>query len=245
MRADVLESGSGRERIVLVVALVLSVLGHLAFAFAVSHIPEPDHGERSWVQMAVAVTEPPPPPDVDPPKPVEPEKPKPKPKPVEFEEIPKEPPPAETPPPEAPKRRVVQGLTANSFAQGANTGLTVRAGTTTRTKAGDTMSVDEANGAVAFASVTAPPKIKPGSNVLVVPQDVIDLGIVGRVEVELVVGSDGSVSGVTVVSSLHEVADRACVAHAKTTRWSAGTRDGTPVVVRGVPFSCRFEKIED
>jgi hypothetical protein len=78
---------------------------------------------EQWVEMAIIKQPPPPEPEPEPevvevePEPVKP-KPKPKPieEPVDFKETVDEPPP-DQPPPEKPRpRRIVQGMSANSFA---------------------------------------------------------------------------------------------------------------------------------
>ena len=35
------------------------------------------------------------------------------------------------------------------------------------------------------------------------------------------------------------------IATLKRSRWKAGTKDGIPVIVRGVPYSCKFEMAVD
>jgi len=46
------------------------------------------------------------------------------------------------------------------------------------------------------------------------------------------------------VQSLHPEADAACTAGLRRSRWKAGTKDGVAVIVRNVPYSCRFEAID-
>ena len=254
MKATALEPSGGREWIVLVVALVFSIAGHVAVMYGVAQIPPRETEKPVWVEMVVAVNEPPPPPppevkEVEPEEPKEPEKPKPPPDPVDLKEIPPPPPPdAPPPPPEARKvRKLAQGINANSFAAGAGTGLAVNAGTTTSMKDdGTRMGLDEATefATVPYTSVAKPPKLK-NNPMLEVPQEVIDAEIEGRVELELTLSPEGEVTGWEVVAKLHPAADQACIAHARRTVWSPYEQDGVAAAVKGVPFSCRFEKIED
>lgn len=109
-------------------------------------------------------------------------------------------------------------------------------------KQGETMDLDEANefATVPFTGVSKPPKavFKPK---LVVPQIIIDQEIEGRVEVLLTVDAEGRVAAVQVLESLHPEADKACVAAVKSSRWKPGLKGETPVIVQGVPYTCRFE----
>jgi hypothetical protein len=75
---------------------------------------------------------------------------------------------------------------------------------------------------------------------LVIPDVVRDQEIEGRVEAELTIGADGNVQSVVLMNALHPEADQACRAALLSSRWRPGSRDGTPVIVRGVPYSCRF-----
>jgi protein TonB len=254
VKANVLDEGNGGRWVVLLAGVALSGLFHVALAVTVSQIPVREAKEPVWIEMAVTVTEPPPPPppEPEPPKPEpEPEKPKPKVEkpPIDLKDIP--PPPPENAPPPPPTerkvRKVTQGLTANSFAPGSGTGFDARAGTTTATKAGETMGLDEASefATVPYTSVATPPKLRP-SPPLEVPPEVIEARIVGRVELELTISPEGRVTDAEVIAKLHPAADAACVAHAKAnTRWSPYTQDGAAMAVKGVPFSCRFEELAD
>lgn len=253
MRAEVLEPGKPTRWLLLGVGVLISLCGHVTLVVSVATMHLVPEDKPQWVEMEVQVVEPPPAPVELPPPPEEPlppVAPKP-PTPVDYKPPPDEPPPppdAPPPPPdEKPKpRRIVQGLSANSFVPGAGTNLDVRAGTTTATKAGETMKLEDATqfATVPFTAVTSPPKLKSGGS-MVVPQDVIDLNLVGRVEVELTIDPTGVVTAVEVVQGLHPAADAACVAHCKKTRWTPYLNNGTPAAVRGVPFSCRFEKVEN
>jgi len=141
-------------------------------------------------------------------------------------------------------RRIMQGLSSDSFVDGPGTGLAVRHGTTLATA--DTekpLAADEEDGfaTLPYTSVTTRPKV--GRNPpIVVPQAVIDAQVQGRVGLELTVDATGAVIDAVVVSPLHPAADAACVEHARmNTRWKPGLRDGEALAVRGVPYTCRFE----
>lgn len=249
MKATVLEPSGGRQWLVLALGAFLSVGAHAALGYTVSKIPARKPEKPVWVEMAVAVNEPPPPvEEAKPPEPDKPpDKPKPPPDPIDLKEIPP-PPDAPPPPPEARKvRKLAQGINANSFAEGAATGIAVNAGTTTSMKDdGTRMGLDEATefATVPYTSVAKPPKLK-NNPTLQVPQEVIDAEVEGRVELELTLSPTGEVTGWEVVAGLHPAADQACIAHARSTRWSPYEQDGVTAAVKGVPFSCRFEKIQD
>lgn len=259
MRAEVLEQRSWRDRSVLVLALLASVVGHVITAASVSRIEPRERTEPVWVEMTV-VEPPPPPPVVEPepepepeppPPPPEPE-PKPRPKPkveevVDFEETTNEP-PSETPPPEdrKPVRRIVQGLSNDSFVEGATTGLQANAGTTTAARAtNERMDLDEATTfqTLPYKAVTSAPRIARRP-LLRVPDELKEAGVTGTVDVELTIDGSGTVTAVTVVKGLHPAADAACRKDLLLTRWKPGTRDGTPVTVTSVPFTCRYEVLQ-
>lgn len=246
MRATVLDAGSWREWGLLAGAVLASSLLHVAIASGASAIELRAHEEPVWVEMAVAVVEPEPEPE---PEPIEQPEPEPEPVPEEPEviEYAPEPEPPPEPPPAAPEPkpvpRIVQGLSNESFLEGSGTDLTVRAGTTTSVRATkETMELGEADAfaAVPYASVTTAPKARY-TPPLEIPPEVIAAAVQGRVELLLTIDAEGKVAEVEVVTSLHPAADAACAATMRKSRWKAGTRDGTPVVVKGVPYSCRFQ----
>ena len=223
---------------------VVSLLLHLSLAAGVSRIPERIREEPVWMEMVVVEPEPVVPEPVVPEPEPEPEPVPPPPVPEVVEYAPPEPEPPVPPPPAsvAPTPRVVQGLSADSFAPGTGDGA-VRAGNTTAARAtADRMSIDEATETlvVAYASVTNPPKVrfKP---VLEVPESVSAAQIQGRVELVLTIDAAGLVIDVQVVESLHPDADAACVSAMKKSRWKAGDKDGVPVTTKNVPYTCRIE----
>lgn len=260
MRAVVLQPQGGRERGLVALGALLSLLLH-AGAAAVTASIEPAAPEKrtQWIEMTITETPPPPPPEVTPepeppPPPPEPEPPKPKPKPkepevVQFDQTAENAPtdaPLDAKPAGKPVRKIVQGLSNQSFVDGLNTGLSVRAGTTTSARAGsELMDREDATefATVPYAAVATAPKAA-GRPILTVPEEVRALGVSGRVQVEMTIGADGRVVKVDVVQALHPLADAACVRDLKAMRWKPGLRDGSPVVVTGVPYTCRYEELQ-
>lgn len=221
-------------------ALLVSLLAHLAAASGTARIPERPPKGPAWVEMAVV--EPPPPPPPPPPPEVEP--PPPPPPPPPRADAP--PPPSAAPPPDVPPPpRIVQGLSAGSFAPGSGTGLAVRAGTTTAARAeGNGLSLNEpvAQAPVAWATLSAQPKLRAKPS-LVVPQEVIDAGIAGEVELLLDLDVDGNVANIRVAQSLSPAADQACIAAMRSSSWKPGIVNGRPSPTLGVPYGCKFEKV--
>lgn len=252
MKATVLEPRPARERLALVAMVVASIVAHgvaAALASAVPHTPPPPPPE---VWSEVVLVEPPPPPEPEPePEPVPEPEPEPLPEPevepevVEFEDT--TPTPVEQAPPPTkkrrPVRRMVQGLSNKSFAEGSGTNLTVRAGTTTSAKAGSTvMDVEDATefATLPFQSVSAPPRLKVRP-MISVPETLRAAEVSGVVQVELTISAQGRVSKVELVGKLHPDADKGCMRDVRASRWHPGTKDGAPVTVTGVPFTCRYE----
>ncbi|MED5370330.1 MAG: energy transducer TonB [Myxococcota bacterium] len=211
---------------------------------------------EQWVEMTVI--KPPPPPEPEPeaepePEP-EPEKPKPKPKPkpkvepkeVDFTETVDEPPP-EAPPPDKPRpRRLVQGMSANSFAEGAGTGLSANAGTTLGVAdSQEKMAVDEAKdwSSVPYASVTTRPKLK-NRPPLEVPQAAIDDEIEGTWTVYLDISDQGRVTAVRIPKAIGYGIDEACTEAWKASKWKPGEMDGTPVTVTNMPYKCQIKALD-
>lgn len=257
MRATVLDLGESRRSRWLLLGFLLSLGLHGVVALGVSRIPERTRNAAEWMQLQIRLADPPPAAPEPPPEPL-PKPPKPKTPiksvlaplevpPIPIEQLPPTPPDA--PPPEKKVRRLIQGLDANSFSPGAGTGLAVRAGNTTATRATqETLSLDQATDFVVrpFASVSTPPKLRGAMPDLVVPQEVMDLSLEGVVEIDLTIDAFGSVARTRVTRSLHPKADDACESHfQRNTRWEPATLDGAPVAVTGLRKTCRFLKIED
>ncbi len=230
-------------------AVGVSIGVHVLLALFLIANPSAAKQASVWVEMAVQETKPPPPPppepEPEPPKP-EPPKPKPPPKAVKFEDTTATPPPpdAAPPPPDPQPRRVVrqiQGLNAQSFATGSNTGLTVRAGNTTGVKAGsETMSLDEATGPFdprPYTAVTTAPRLR-WSPTMDVPEEAQKAGVTGLVNVLLDLDEKGKVVRVKVLSDLGFGTGDACAAAFRKSQWKAAEQAGTPVPVTGVPQSC-------
>ncbi len=162
-----------------------------------------------------------------------------------FEETTAEPPPE--PPKEKPKpRRVVQGLSASSFAEGSGTGMSVRAGTSTMTKAGkETLEIDQATefSNVPYASVTTPPRMRAVPEITV-PQEAIDNEIEGTWTVVLDVDPSGRVVRARMAKAVGYGIDEACVAAWRASRWKPGKKDGVPVGVTGIPKKCSIKAVD-
>lgn len=231
-------------------AVGLSVGVHVLLVLFAAASPSARRKTAEWVEVAIQEVKPPPPPppEAPPPEPT-PEllKPKAPPKAVKFEEItpptPNAPPDAAPPPDPQPRRvvRQVQGLTANSFAPGSGTGLSVRAGNTTGVKAGsETMSLSDASGpfeARPYTSVTTAPRLR-WSPPMDVPEEAQKAGVTGLVNVLLDIDERGKVAGVKIVNDLGHGTGAACAAAFEKSQWKPAEQDGTPVRVTGVPQSC-------
>jgi outer membrane biosynthesis protein TonB len=96
---------------------------------------------------------------------------------------------------------------------------------------------------IPYTSVTTTPRISRRP-LLRVPDELKDADIQGGVQVELTISSEGRVTEVVLIAGLHPAADAACLRDLKLTRWKPGTRDGTPIGVKGVPFTCRYEVLQ-
>ncbi|MSP54529.1 MAG: energy transducer TonB [Myxococcales bacterium] len=203
----------------------------LALLFAAN--PEPARKAAQWVQVQVAkpaVPEPPKPPAPTP------EPPKPKPKPVAFKDLQPTPPPEVAPTP-AP-RRIVQGLTANSFAN-SGSGLSVRAGDTTQIAAeGRGLTLDEAKAPRAWAAVATRPKMT-FQPVFMAPDEARKANAEGTVQVRLDIDETGGVTQVKVLSPpLGYGIEEACVAAWRKAKFKPAMQDGAAVSVTGMPQYC-------
>lgn len=225
-----------------VLAGVATVVVHTAVGGGLAANETAHAKVAEWVE--VTVTRPPPPPPPPAPEPPEAaDKPKPKAKPPPVPERAPEVPPPSPEPTVAPTRRlaIVQGLSVTSFAPGAGTGLSVRAGTTTNAAAGDAISLEEA--AQSYTSVTTPPRAvtRPEMHV---PDEAKEAEVEGEIRVALDIGVDGRVTGVRVLSDLGHGTGEACAEAWKRSRWKPATKDGSPVAVSGVPQACTVRIVE-
>ncbi len=223
--------------------MMASIGIHLALAWFIVHNRDArTETVEQWVEMTIIENTPPeapPPPEPEP----EPEKPKPPPAPVKFEDTVKTPPPEAAPPPR--KVRRVTGLSANSFAKGSGTGVSVRAGTTLSQKAGkETMGLDEAKGPISYTATTTRPKCrKPPLNEITVPPEIREQGIEGTVHVQLDISATGKVEAVRVTRPIHPVADRACASMWRRARCKPGKQGDTPVPVLQIPHRCTYKAL--
>ncbi len=238
------------QRVLRSSAIGLSVGFHVVLALFLISNPAVAKKASQWVEVAINEPKPPPPPpEPEAPKP-EPPKPKPLPKVVKFEDTtPTPPPPDAVAPPPEPTRRVVrqvQGLTANSFAPGASTGLSVRAGNSTGVAAGkDTMNLGEAAGpfeARPYTAVSKAPALR-WCPMMDVPDEAKKAGLDGRmVKVLLDLDDKGKVTRVKIVEGLGFGVDEACIAAYRKSQWRPAEQDGTPVAVIGVPQNCLVQE---
>ncbi len=219
---------------------------HAAAAVALALNPGLAKQASTWVEMTVAeVAEPP-----EPEPPPEPEKPKerPKPRPATPKEVaiektsetPNPDPPPDAPAEQKPVRRV-QGLSANSFAPGAGTGLAVRAGNTTATAAnGKGLSLDDAKDFTTLPSsaVATPPKLTWEPPGMQVPEAAQEARVQGTVEVTLDVDAQGTPVNVRVVRDLGYGTGESCRAAWERSRWKPGLHQGAPVTVTGIRKLC-------
>lgn len=227
-----------------------SILFYLLFmSWAVKERPSYAQGE-TWIEMTV-YEEPEPievePEPVDPepievePDPIEPEPIVPipdDPEVIDFKDI--EPPPEEKQPP----RRVIQGLSASSFAANSGTGLHVRAGTTVQTRASNELMTIEEAPAVHFSAVTEPPKLRGGAPAIRVPKAAIEAGIEGSWTVYVSIDASGQTVAAELTEPIGYGIDEACANAWKRSRWKAGRKNEIPVAVNRIPMRCTIRALD-
>jgi protein TonB len=237
-----------------IIAIPTSILFHMGLALLMLNAPVEEKREEVWIEMEIIEEEAPPekPVELEVEKEPEPETPKPKPKPkpkrIDSKDIPPDPEEAPPEPPPEKKKQVrrVQGLKASSFAEGGQTGLNVRAGTTLQTSAGnETLSIKEASEstAISYAAATTQPRLKKRPP-LEVPQSVIDNGIEGTVQIVISINADGSVSDAKVTKKLHPDADHACLKSWKQAKFKPAKQGDAPVSITNFPRRCRFKAMD-
>jgi protein TonB len=231
----------------LVICAVASVVAHAAIARALEHLPpREDHVVRKIdVRIVPAPPQPPPP---------EPEKP-PEPKPPEPEQ-----------PVERPHAQPVRAITQASVAKDAPPtdhavvaptteaapvyGVTMEStsavGTGPAVPVGNTLV---AQGSGAVAKPLAQPIAAFEATKMPLPQgrctgkytdDARAAGIEGTVVLDVIVGEDGRVRDVSVVSGLAHGLDEAAIAALRDCHFTPGEKDGKPVPVRVRGFKIRF-----
>ena len=139
----------------------------------------------------------------------------------------------------------VQGMSASSFAEGGNTGLTVRAGTTLRTTAGDTISIEEAkeSTAISYAAATKQPRLKKRPP-LEIPTSVIENGIEGTVKIVIDISADGLVINSKVTKNLSPDADKACLNSWNSAKFQPAKQGSETVSITNFPRRCRFKAMD-
>ena len=210
---------------------------------------------EQWVEMAIIKQPPPPEPEPEPEPEVvevepEPVKPKPKPKPIEepvdFKETVDEPPPDQPPPDKPRPRRIVQGMSANSFAEGAGTGFDANAGTSLGVAQSDQkMEIDDAKEwtSLPYASVTVRPKLRNFPPIQVT-QEAMDEGVTGKWKISMTIDENGRVKEVKIPKAIGYGLDKACRDAWMASRWKPGEKDGTPVTVTGIPGVCEIKALD-
>jgi outer membrane biosynthesis protein TonB len=241
------------QRWIQVVVIPMSVGLHLLLALFIVSRPPPAAAESTWVEMAVLQAPEPPPPEPEAPPEPEPERPKPPPEPkpeldaVAFEDTI---PPEDAPPePEQPRERVVrrvQGLSANSFAEGSGTSLGARRGNTTAVAATDetlALGADEEFVLLPVASVTTQPRncTRPPVEV---PKEAIEAEYEGTLRMTLNLDDKGGVIGVSFLDRAGYGVEEACRAAALAIRCKPAKKDGVPVSVTGMPHRCTIKALD-
>ncbi len=244
------------QRWIQVVALPASVVLHIGLALWIVSRPPAAAAESVWVEMAVMEAPEAPPPEPEaPPEPEETPEPKPEPKPepepdlepVEFEDtVPQDEAPED---PQPQRRRVVrkiQGLSANSFAEGSGTSLGARRGNTTATAATDeTLDLEDEDAFVLMpvASVTTQPKncTRPPVDV---PKEAIEAEYEGTLRMTLDLDDGGRVIKVYFIDRAEYGVEDACRAAAMAMRCKPAKKDGTPVSVTGMPHRCTIKALD-
>jgi outer membrane biosynthesis protein TonB len=252
---DLLAPTPAWQRWIQVVALPLSVAAHLVLAIFVISRPPAAQAEASWVEMTVVEApeappaEPEPPPEEAKPEP-EPE-PEPQPQPeldaVAFDDtVPTDQAPDLPPPTQRRVVRKVQGLSANSFAEGSGTSLGARRGNTTAVAATDEtldLDADEEFVLLPVASVTTQPKgcTRPPVDV---PKEAIDAEYEGTLRMTLDLDAEGRVFRVHFLDHADHGVEDACRVAALAMRCKPAKKDGTPVSVTGMPHRCTIKALD-
>jgi protein TonB len=230
----------------LLLCAVLSVAGHLAFAQGLGQLPR--HLEKPARRVvSIRVTAPPP---IDPPpEPAQsapaktPEVPRERPRarraPMSQEATPREAPPVDRPTVNGDSTTPIFGVSMESTSQAGrgpslpigNSGLPARGERPT--------AVTPRPAPVQAYEVTTMP-LPQGRCMGQYTDEAKRAAIEGTVVLDLVVGEDGRVREVQVVSGLGHGLTEAAVAAARACRFSPGEKDGTPVPVRVRGFKIRF-----
>jgi len=239
----------------LIVCAVVSVIGHLVLTYALSRLPRRVEPHPRPATVAIRVVAPPPPPE-PPPEPQAPRPPEPRPVPHERPKArPTTPPPSQTPPPprEAPppeptpsegtSTTPVFGVSMESTSQ-AGSGPAMPVGNSARPQARR-----EAAASAEPVAALAPPVPAYEVTTMPLPQgrcagrytdEAKAAGIEGTVVLDLIVGENGRVREVSVVSGLDHGLSAAAVTAIKECRFSPGEKDGKAVPVRIRGFKIRF-----
>jgi TonB family protein len=241
----------------LAICALLSIVGHVAFATGLRHLPRRDEPREKRVLTIRVISPPPPPPPVLEPEaesPKTPEAPPPKLAPHERPRartvaapVPAPPPtvvPAADSPATGATAAPVFGVTMESTSQAGN-GPAMRVGGG-GPRPGPLAPEGAQRGAgaalgepVAAYDVTVMP-LPQGRCVGKYTDEAKQAAIEGTVVLDLVVGADGRTRDIRVVSGLAHGLTQAAIEALKTCRFTPGEKDGTPVPVRVRGFKIRF-----
>jgi protein TonB len=238
-----------REIMAYVAAISLSLVAHVGLFEGLGHAARTGHRDRNRV-LEFAVFEPPPPPAPEP-EPDKPKPPSPEPPPVDLTEV-AVPIPDDVPPPpntdageEEPEQAPpVFGVTMSSVVgPGSDSGFKVRVGNTLMKEPEEEFTRPEevkAYEAVPLYKVTRQPKFERGvCKPEPYPPQAKQMGIEGRVELEVELRADGTVGDVKLISGLGFDIDAAAIAAIKNCPFTPGEIAGKQVTTRitvGITF---------
>jgi outer membrane biosynthesis protein TonB len=142
--------------------------------------------------------------------------------------------------------RRVQGLSANSFAEGSGTSVGARRGNTTAVAATEeTLELGAAEEFVLLpvASVTTQPRNCTRPPVQV-PQEAIEAEYEGTLRMTLNLNEEGKVIGVVFLDHAEYGVEDACRAAAMAIRCKPARKDDVPVSVTGMPHRCTIKALD-
>ena len=243
----------------LIICGALSILGHVAFAASMSHLPKREEAKEKRI-VSIRVIAPPPPPELAPepvPEPVR------APEPLAPKVVPRERARARTiaaPTPQSPPQDTPvldRPAAASDLAAPPVFGVTMES--TSQAGSGPAMRV---GGGGPRAGIAAPPSAErpsgaaqgepvPGYEVTVMPlpqgrcagkytDEAREAAIEGTVVLDLVVGADGRARDVHVVSGLAHGLTQAAIDALKACHFTPGEKSGVPVPVRLRGFKIHF-----
>lgn len=243
------QAPKGRSVVVYAGTAVLSVIAHMAVAFALSQHPVESLGRRERPVEVELLKAPPPPVAVEPPPPV--------PKPVEQKTLrppppkdaaPVTPPPEQTPPPNETSKATepaapVFGISMSSTVGPGTSGFKVQVGNTTMAdpsaKAnGEVKPLPAAPGFVPVYALASPPK-PVGECREPYPAEARAAHVQGKVKLDVEIRDDGTVGEVTPLTKLGYGLEDAAVRALKKCKFKPGN-DGTKNVATRITYGYTF-----